>query len=54
LLNNTVLDQIEELRLQMQKMASGKNLTDPKVIEVSKKIDVLISKFYFDRSENII
>lgn len=48
LLNNNILDRIEELRLQMQKLASGKNLTDPKVIEVSKRLDALISEFYFD------
>jgi hypothetical protein len=42
--------QIEELRLQMQKMASEKNHTAPKVMEVSKRLDVLISEVYFDRN----
>ena len=43
----TVLEQIEELRLQMQKIAADKDLTDPRVVEVSEKLDVLINEFYF-------
>ena len=43
----TVLEQIEELRLQMQKIAADKDLTDPRVVEISEKLDVLINKFYF-------
>ncbi|HBV88482.1 MAG TPA: aspartyl-phosphate phosphatase Spo0E family protein [Desulfosporosinus sp.] len=43
----SVLDQIEELRLEMQKIASDKDLTDPRVVRVSEKLDALISKFYF-------
>jgi len=41
-----VHEQIEELRLQMQKIASDKDLTDPRVVRVSEKLDLLISEFY--------
>lgn len=37
---------IEELRLQMQRIAADKDLTDPKVISVSAKLDILINEFY--------
>lgn len=43
-----VQDQIEELRLQMQKIASDKALTDPRVVGASEKLDVLINEFYLD------
>ena len=45
----TVYEQIEELRLQMQRIASGKDLTDTRVIGVSEKLDVLINVFYATR-----
>ena len=41
-----VYEQIEELRLQMQKIASDKDLTDPRVVRVSEKLDLLINEFY--------
>ena len=41
-----VHEQIEELRLQMQKIASDKDLTDPRVVRVSEKLDLLINEFY--------
>lgn len=41
-----VHEQIEELRLQMQIIASGKDLTDKSVVGVSEKLDVLINEFY--------
>jgi len=43
----SVSEKIEELRLEMQKMASDKDLTDPRVVRASQKLDVLINKFYF-------
>ncbi len=42
----TNYEQIEKLRLQMQKVAAGNDLTDPKVVGISKKLDILINKFY--------
>ena len=45
----TVYEQIEELRLQMQRMALGKDLTDTRVVGVSEKLDVLINEFYTTR-----
>lgn len=41
-----VHEQIEELRLQMQKIASDKDLTDPRVVRESERLDILINKFY--------
>ncbi len=42
----TVYEQIEELRLQMQRIASDKDLTDTRVVGASQKLDILINKFY--------
>ena len=41
-----VHEEIEELRLQMQKIASDKDLTDPRVVRVSERLDILINEFY--------
>lgn len=45
-MEHAVLDRIEELRVQMQRTALDKDLTDPRVVKVSKKLDALISEFY--------
>lgn len=42
----TIYQQIEELRIQMQKIAANNELTDPRVVGVSEKLDILINKFY--------
>lgn len=42
-----VHEQIEELRLQMQRIALDKDLTDKRVVGVSEKLDVLINEFYY-------
>ena len=42
-----IQDKIEELRSQMETVALGKPLTDPRVVEASEKLDVLISEFYY-------
>ena len=42
----TIHEQLEELRLQLQKIAYDKDLLDPRVLRVSKKLDVLINAFY--------
>lgn len=47
-----VHEQIEVLRLQMQIIASDKDLTDPRVIRVSEKLDVLINEFYLSQKRN--
>jgi hypothetical protein len=39
-------EQIEELRLLMQEVASDKDLTDQRVVSISKKLDLLINEFY--------
>lgn len=44
--NPVVYEQIEELRLQMHKVAFDKDLTDPNVVRISEKLDLLINKFY--------
>ena len=45
----TVYEKIEELRLQLQKIAEYKSLTDTIVVGVSEKLDVLINEFYLSR-----
>ncbi len=44
-----VHEQIEELRLQMQKIASDKDLTDPRVVRESERLDILINEFYINQ-----
>lgn len=39
-------EQIEELRIKMHEVASGKDLTDYRVVSISCKLDVLINEFY--------
>ena len=46
-----VHEQIEELRMQMQKIALDKDLTDPKVVKVSEKLDILINEFYLSQEK---
>jgi hypothetical protein len=41
-----IYEKIEELRLQMHKIASDKALTDKRVVAISEKLDVLINEFY--------
>jgi len=48
-----VHEQMEELRLQMQKIASGKELTDPRVVCISEKLDILINEFYIAKKRYI-
>ena len=48
-----VHEQIEELRLQMQKIASDKDLTDPRVVNISEKLDLLINEFYIAKKRYI-
>jgi len=48
-----VHEQIEELRLQMQKIASDKDLTDPRVVIISEKLDLLINEFYIAKKRYI-
>lgn len=42
----TIYEQIEELRLKMQEIASDKDLTDMRVVGISERLDVLINEFY--------
>lgn len=39
-------EQIEELRLLMQEVASDKDLTDQRVVSISTKLDLLINEYY--------
>jgi len=41
-----VYEQIEELRIQLQETALDKELTDPRVVSISEKLDLLINEFY--------
>lgn len=43
---HTTHEQIEELRLLLQEVASDKDLTDQRVVSMSKKLDLLINEFY--------
>ena len=52
-MKHIIQDQIEELRLQMQKIASDKDLTDPKVVNISEKLDLLINDFYIAKKRYI-
>ncbi|MDR3542117.1 MAG: aspartyl-phosphate phosphatase Spo0E family protein [Desulfosporosinus sp.] len=49
-MKHTVQEQIEELRLQLHKIASDKDLTDPKVVNISEKLDLLINEFYIAKN----
>ncbi|MCO1604532.1 MULTISPECIES: aspartyl-phosphate phosphatase Spo0E family protein [Desulfosporosinus] len=49
-----VTEQIEELRIEMQKIASDKDLTDPKVVRASERLDELISQFYLSQRKKIL
>ena len=42
-------EKIEELRIQMQKIASDKILTDHRVVSISEKLDLLITEFYISK-----
>ncbi|KUO69832.1 MAG: sporulation protein Spo0E [Desulfosporosinus sp. BRH_c37] len=44
-----VHEQIEDLRLQMQKIALDKDLTDPRVVRLSERLDILINEFYISQ-----
>ena len=50
----TVHEQIEELRIQMQGIASNKDLTDPIVVSISEKLDKLINEFYSQRRDSLL
>ncbi len=43
-------EQIEDLRLLMQEVASDKDLTDQRVVSISEELDVLIYEFYTDKT----
>lgn len=45
-------EKIEELRLLMHEVALDKELTDQSVINMSKKLDLLINKFYIDEKRS--
>ncbi len=45
-------EQIEELRLEMQEVASDKDLTDYRVVNISSKLDALINEFYLMNKQN--
>lgn len=45
-MKHTTHEQIEELRLLLQEVASDKDLTDQRVVSMSKKLDLLINEFY--------
>ena len=47
------LKKIEKLRFKLQKIASDKELTDPKVVRVSEKLDVLINEYYSDQEKTL-
>ena len=48
-MKQVVQEQIEAMRLQLQKIASEKDLTDPIVVNVSEKLDLLIIEFYMGK-----
>ena len=39
-------EKIEELRLLMHEVASDKELTDQRVLSMSRKLDLLINEYY--------
>lgn len=49
-----VHEQIEELRLQMQRIAADKDLTDQRVVTISEKLDLLINEFYIAKKRYLI
>ncbi|WP_407311384.1 aspartyl-phosphate phosphatase Spo0E family protein [Desulfosporosinus sp. SB140] len=49
----TTLERIEELRLQLQKTAADKDLTDPMVVGVSEELDILIIEFYLRQKRRV-
>jgi len=46
-------ERIEELRTQMQEIASGKDLTDSRVVRVSQMLDVLINEYYAEKTVKV-
>ena len=46
-----VQEKIEELRIQMQRIASDKILTDHRVVSISEKLDLLINEFYISKKK---
>ena len=53
-MKQTVHEQIEEMRIQMQGIASNKDLTDPIVVSISEKLDKLINEFYSQRRDSLL
>ena len=53
-MRHRIHEQIEELRLQMQKNASDKDLTDPSVVTMSENLDLLINEFYIAKKGYIL
>ena len=45
---------IEELRLRMIEVASGKDLTDQRVVSMSRKLDVLINEYYAIEKQSLM
>jgi hypothetical protein len=46
MVEDTILDEIEKLRIQMYVVASDRELTDPIVLSISEELDSLINEFY--------
>ena len=53
-MKQTVHEQIEEMRIQMQGIASNKDLTDPIVVSISEKLDKLINEFYSQLRDSLL
>lgn len=44
-MNNKLLFKIEELRRELNKYAHKKNLAEPEVLEISRKLDSLLNQY---------
>ena len=40
------LEMIEKIRQEMYRVASGRDLVDPEVVEVSQRLDSILNQYY--------
>lgn len=45
-MNYILVNRIEELRSQLNKYSIGKSLTDPEVVSMSQRLDLLLNEYY--------
>lgn len=46
-MQDSSLEMIDDLRQKMYRVAQGRQLTDPKVIAISKMLDCLLNQYFY-------